>query len=108
MVQRSKKKGIDCDITLEEIRQLIYESYGKTCRYCNKILNINTMVFHHIIPVSKGGATTKDNIQIICKTSNTMKGSLNEDHFQLLLDWLETIPAEVKKDISIRLSRGIH
>lgn len=108
MVQRSKKKGIYCNITLEETRELIFECYGKKCRYCNKILNINTLAFDHIIPVSKGGPTTKKNIQIICKTSNTMKGSLIEEDFQLLLDWLETIPPHVKKDISIRLSRGIH
>ncbi len=108
MVSRSKKKGIYCNITLEETRELIFECYGKKCRYCNKILNINTLAFDHIIPVSKGGPTTKENIQIICKTSNTMKGSLIEEDFQLLLDWLETIPAHVKKDISIRLSRGMH
>lgn len=108
MVSRSKKAGVVCDITLEEIRELIFESYGNKCKYCDKILNINTMVFDHIIPVSKGGPTTKDNLQIICKTSNTMKGSLNENHFNMLLEFLDTVPPEVKRDISIRLARGIH
>jgi hypothetical protein len=36
-----------------------------------------------------------------------MKGSLHEDNFQLLLDWLETVPEELKKDIGIRLARGV-
>ena len=108
MVQRSKKKGVFCNITLEEIRELIFENYGKECCYCGKILIHNNMVFDHIIPLSKNGPSTKENIQIICKSSNGMKGSLEEKHFLLLLEWLDTVPLEMKKDISIRLARGFH
>ena len=91
----------------KRIRQLIYDFYGQKCKYCDKILNINTFVFDHIIPISKGGSSNKDNIQLICKTSNGMKGSLSEHHFQMVLDWLETVPEEIKKDISVRLARGV-
>jgi 5-methylcytosine-specific restriction endonuclease McrA len=107
LVARSKKHNVECNITVEEIRQLIYDFYGQKCKYCDKILNINTFVFDHIIPISKGGSSNIDNIQLICKTSNGMKGSLHEDNFQLLLDWLETVPEELQKDISIRLARGV-
>lgn len=107
LVNRSKKHGVECNITVEEIRQLIYDFYGQKCKYCDKILNINTFVFDHIIPISKGGSSNKDNIQLICKTSNGMKGSLNEGHFQIVLDWLDTVPEEIKKDISVRLARGV-
>jgi len=107
LVTRSKTHGVECNITVEELRELLYKMYGTKCKYCDKILNINTLVFDHIIPISKGGSSNIDNIQIICKTSNGMKGSLSEENFQIVLDWLETVPEEIKKDISVRLARGV-
>lgn len=107
MVARSKKYNVDCSITVEELRQMTLEQYGTPCRYSGRILKIDNMVFDHIIPVSKGGPSTKDNIQIISKFSNAIKGSLVEEHFFILLNWLETVPEELKKDISIRLAHGV-
>jgi 5-methylcytosine-specific restriction endonuclease McrA len=107
LVTRSKKHGVECNITVEELRELLYKMYGTKCKYCDKILNINTLVFDHIVPISKGGSSNIDNIQIICKTSNGMKGSLSEENFQIVLDWLATVPEEIKKDISVRLARGV-
>jgi 5-methylcytosine-specific restriction endonuclease McrA len=107
LVARSKKYNVECNITVEELRELLYKMYGTKCKYCDKILTINTLVFDHIIPISKGGSSNIDNIQIICKTSNGMKGSLQETNFQLLLDWLKTAPEELQRDISIRLARGV-
>jgi 5-methylcytosine-specific restriction endonuclease McrA len=108
LVTRSKKYQVECSVTVEELRQLVFEEYGKQCRYCEKKLTIGTFVFDHINPISKGGTSNIDNLQLICKTSNSMKGSLDELNFKILLDWLETIPVSLKKDISIRLARGIH
>jgi 5-methylcytosine-specific restriction endonuclease McrA len=108
LVARSKKYNVECNITTEELRTLVFQHYGKKCKYCDKILKTDTMVFDHIVPISKGGSSNIENIQLICRTSNGMKGSLREDNFQLLLDWLETVPKELQDDIRIRLSKGIH
>lgn len=108
LVSRSKKMNVECNVTIEELRHLLYENYGKRCKYCHKKLDINNLVIDHIIPVAKGGASNLDNLQIICNTSNSMKGSLDEKNFQMLLDWLDVAPEELKKDVSIRLARGIH
>lgn len=108
LVARSKKYNVSCTITVNDLCQLLYDSYGKKCKYCDNILTINNLVFDHTIPISAGGSSDKDNIQIICKKSNGMKGSLNETNFNILLNWLDTIPEELKKDISIRLARGVH
>lgn len=108
MYQRSKKNGVKCDITVDELRELILEYYGKPCKYDkNRIINIKNMVFDHIIPMSKGGETTKSNIQIISKFSNNVKGSLIEKDLFILIKWLDTLEPELKKDISIRLAHGI-
>ena len=107
LVIRSKKYGVPCNISVDELRELLYSEYGKTCRYCNKRLDMNTLVLDHIIPISKGGSSNLENLQIICSTSNGLKGSLDEPHFQILLNWLNTIPEELRKDISVRLARGV-
>lgn len=108
MYSRSKKHSVLCDITSDDLRNLLYESYGSPCKYCQRELVINNMVFDHIIPMSKLGDSTKKNLQIICKTCNNLKGSLIQEHFDILLNWFEKIPEELKKDIKIRLSKGIH
>ena len=109
MVTRSKKYNVECNITVDQIRQLIYNHYGKPCKYDkNRILDYKNMVFDHIIPISSGGKSIKENIQIISRFSNNMKGSLSEKQFYMLLEWLDSIDEETKKDISIRLANGIH
>ena len=108
LVTRSKKYDVECNVTLDELRQLMYDNYGKNCKYCGRVLDINNIVIDHITPISKGGTSNIDNLQVICKTSNSMKGSLDEEHFQLLLDWLDTAPDELSKDVSIRLAGGIY
>lgn len=108
MQTRSKKYDVKYDISLDDLRELVFESYGQKCKYCDKILTVKTMVVDHIIPLSKGGESSISNLQIICKTSNSMKGSLTEQNYKLLLEWLETVPDELKRDVSIRLARGIN
>jgi 5-methylcytosine-specific restriction endonuclease McrA len=107
MMARSKKYEVECSVTVDELRQLILDAYGTKCRYCEKVLKLNTLVIDHIVPISKGGASNIDNLQVICKTSNSMKGSLTEENFFILLNWLKTAPEELSRDISIRLARGI-
>lgn len=108
LVTRSKKYDVECNITVDELRHLVYEAYGKPCKYCGRPITIQNLVFDHIVPISKNGSSNKENLQVICKTSNGMKGSLTEHHFNMLLEWLKTIPEELEKDIRIRLSKGIH
>jgi 5-methylcytosine-specific restriction endonuclease McrA len=106
MVARSKKEGVKCTITLQEIRQIAYDAYGTECKYSKRQLISDNMVFDHIIPMSKDGPSTKDNIQAISKFANNLKGSLKEEHMYLLLEWLDKLPEEFRKDITIRLAGG--
>lgn len=108
LVARSKKYDVECNITVDELRQLVYDAYGTPCKYCGRIITIKNLVFDHIVPISRQGASSKENLQVICKTSNGLKGSLTEEHLYILLNWLNEIPEELSKDIRIRLSKGIH
>lgn len=107
LVTRSKKYEVECKATIEDLRELIYEAYGTPCKYCGRLMTIRNLVMDHTIPISKGGTSNKENLQIICKPCNTMKGSLEQENFDILLKWLKTIPEELEKDIRIRLARGL-
>lgn len=107
LVSRSKKYGVKFKMTLDDVRQMLYENYSHPCKYCKRTLDYKNMVFDHIIPISKDGPSTVDNIQIICKTCNGMKGSLDEEILLDLLDWLKDKPEDVQTDIRARLARGV-
>ena len=108
MIARSKKIGVKFELDIEEVREMIYHAYGSPCKYCSRQLTIKNMVFDHTFPISKGGESIRENLQIICKACNCVKGSLDETELSLLLEWVETVPETLKKDLMIRLARGIH
>lgn len=43
------------------------------CYYCHKELTAKEATMDHIVPVSRGGHSTKGNIVIACKECNTLK-----------------------------------
>lgn len=45
------------------------------CQYCAIKLPVNELTFDHIIPVSKSGTTSWENVVTCCKGCNTKKGS---------------------------------
>jgi len=67
--RNARKKGLVCDLTTVQWR-LILEMYGNRCAYCGSEENIQQ---EHVIPVSRGGGTTMDNIVPACKKCNMSK-----------------------------------
>lgn len=51
------------------------------CYYCNKAVPAKELTMDHIVPIAKGGKSTKSNVVPCCKTCNTEKKS------HLLMDW---------------------
>lgn len=51
------------------------------CYYCEKSFPAKELTMDHIVPISKGGKSTKGNVVPCCKTCNTKKKS------NLLMDW---------------------
>ena len=54
-----------------KIKQLILKRYKCECVICKSTEKIE---FDHIIPISKGGKNTIDNLQLLCKSCNLKKG----------------------------------
>lgn len=70
------------------IRQVLLA--GRTiirCRWCKSLLTRETATVDHVIPISHGGRTTKENCVLACKECNNKRGveshrRLNESESQ--------------------------
>lgn len=57
------------------MRFLIYERDGYRCRKCGISGRYTQLEIDHIIPISKGGKSTYDNLQTLCHKCNVEKGN---------------------------------
>jgi hypothetical protein len=55
----------------DELRRAVYERDGGCCVQCGSSFNIQ---YDHILPVALGGATTLENLQVLCADCNRRKG----------------------------------
>lgn len=53
-----------------------YERQSGICKKCKKHFEINEMEADHITPWSKGGKTTKENCQMLCRECNRRKSDI--------------------------------
>ncbi len=102
--RRSKEYEVEFNISLTEIREMLYKCYGKKCRYCNTKLLVNNMACDHIHPLSLGGNSTVSNLQMICMRCNTRKGPLTDKGFSKLLRWLSHQDNDLAKYVLRKLS----
>ena len=66
-------------------RKNIYQHYGHRCCYCGKKFPPSELNLDHIIPRSRGGKTTWNNIVTACISCNLRKGNLLPDESGLKL-----------------------
>ncbi len=59
----------------ENMRLTIYAKYDFQCAICSVDLKLVKPHIDHIIPISKGGADSLENLQPLCETCNLRKGS---------------------------------
>jgi len=45
------------------------------CAYCGKRVAPDELTMDHIVPISRGGKSTKGNVRPVCKACNTAKKS---------------------------------
>ena len=50
--------------------------YGEHCLHCGQA---DALVIDHVLPVARGGLSQPDNLQLLCRTCNALKGKLYYD-----------------------------
>ncbi len=56
------------------------------CHYCGKTFPAKALTMDHIVPLSRGGKSTKGNLVPSCKTCNTQKKSLLPMEWDMYLE----------------------
>lgn len=91
-------KNLENDMTIEEWEEVI-RSYGYKCAYCGMSQEEHqteyNQVLHqdHVVPITKGGGFTKDNIVPACIVCNASKGNKDLDV------WLEELGKQKEESI---------
>ena len=58
-------------------RDMIFDAFGNQCLSCK---SYDDICIDHVIPLSKGGANTVDNMQPLCRICNSAKGVGSTDY----------------------------
>ncbi len=68
-------------------KRLIYDRDGGYCAYCGKWIDISAATIDHIVPLSRGGLSSWQNLVNCCTTCNQRKGDRTpaEAHMKLLI-----------------------
>ncbi len=66
--QRKHSRSIPRDVMLKVVRR-----DGQICQECHQPVPNNQVEFDHIIPYSKGGTSTADNVRLLCRDCNRKK-----------------------------------
>ena len=60
------------------------------CGYCGQSISPKKLTMDHVVPISRGGRTTRSNVKPSCKSCNTKKKTM------LTFEWQEYIDAQKK------------
>lgn len=87
---------------LEHFDKWLRDILDTPCKYCKQILTLENVSIDHIEPFGDSKARKNllikrqmdriENLQIICRACNAMKGELNDKQFSLLVNFMETNP----------------
>ena len=77
--RRARFQEVLCTLTLEEWQEIL-QSYQFSCYYCGR--DDVKMTIEHVIPISRGGNHTKENVVPACGSCNSSKRERLIDEWQ--------------------------
>jgi len=82
-------------VKLRFSRNNIYLRDGGRCQYCLNKLSKDKITLDHVVPVSKGGKKTWENIVLSCMTCNQKKGNRTLEQANMKLIKIPKIPSSL-------------
>jgi len=64
------------------------------CYYCRRSIGHRALTMDHLVPLGRGGRSTRGNVVPACKACNSQKKSLVPVEWQAYLDWLHGSPVD--------------
>ncbi len=77
--------------TLRKTRWWQQKTASGLCYYCGKHVVYKNFTMDHIVPLARGGRSTKDNLVACCKECNTSKKNM------LPLEWEAFLDKKIQK-----------
>ncbi len=74
--QTARKRGISSRLSVEEWRSALAR-FGRRCCACG---SGQSLTIDHVVPLSRGGDNTAENIQVLCGSCNSRKGTRTLDY----------------------------
>lgn len=56
-------------------RAAVIERDGRSCFYCQDVLELDAITMDHIIPKTRGGSGEAHNLRVCCQPCNSAKGN---------------------------------
>ncbi len=81
----AKKLGVECEVFT---REEILERDGQDCYLCGDAMHPLDVTMDHVLPMSRGGGHTRQNVRLAHKSCNSRKGNKTADEYAL---WLAEI-----------------
>jgi len=72
--RRTRNQSVVNDLTLVQWQEILVLQ-RKSCAVCNTSFSTRPATRDHIVPVSRGGGLTKNNVQALCQPCNSSKGT---------------------------------
>ncbi len=81
-IRRERGKARD----LRKTRWWQQKTASGKCHFCEKKVKFKDLTMDHLLPLARGGRSTKENIVPCCKTCNTRKKSMLPLEWEAYLD----------------------
>lgn len=82
--RRARLKQVIHEDYKDWLKELLSHKYF-ICHWCGKKFSIDKLTLDHVIPISKGGSDTKENLVPACKHCNSTKQARDPEEFNLTL-----------------------
>lgn len=67
-----RRKKANAALASKSLRQQVFDRHGEACLKCG---DTSDLAIDHIVPVALGGTDELDNLQVLCRSCNSSKGS---------------------------------